>query len=118
MLFCAVIHSKIPCSTDPRSRPPDEVPDLSKWTLQDAMIYVDGILLGSNDRSWAYSVSYSAKRGCYRRIMVWDYTRTSFLVTSKDVLGLYNQARLNRIAQILMDFAVSMLVYRILTPFL
>ena len=38
-------------STDPRSRPPDEVPDLRKWILQDSMIYVDGFLMGNNDRN-------------------------------------------------------------------
>ena len=35
---------------DPRSRPPDDVPDLRKWTLQDSMIYIDGFLIGNNDR--------------------------------------------------------------------
>ena len=37
-------------STDPRSRPPDEVPDLSGWILQDSMIYIDGFAIGNNDR--------------------------------------------------------------------
>ena len=32
-----------PFSTDPRIRRPDEVPDLREWTLQDAMIYIDGV---------------------------------------------------------------------------